>query len=337
MASYALSMATIAAILHGSGRRPALDLVQKFLEHFAAIAEALDNSGVWDERDGMFYDRIVLADGTVVPVRVRSMVAMIPALAAAVVNEDAVDRTLVTDKMFADYLRRHGLGGPTEMTAAGILRGTPGRRRLLVGVTSVDRVRRLCHTLFDPVEFLSPHGLRSLSAYHREHPYRIEVAGLRAGIDYEPAESTTAMFGGNSNWRGPVWFPLNYLLATALERYSEFFGDEFTIEYPTGSGVNATLDAVAADLWERLVSLFLVGDDGRRPCFGGTQRFQTDPRWRDNVMFHEYFHGDNGAGLGAGHQTGWTGLVADVIRRRHHAYPATSQVIARLARGEEIG
>jgi hypothetical protein len=335
MAAYALCMATMAAILHGSGRRPALDLVQKFLEHFAGIAEALEKLGLWDDQDGMFYDRILLADGSAVPVRVRSMVAMIPPLAAAVVNEDAVDRTLVTDKMFADYLGHHGLGGIEELADAGILRGKPGKRRLLVGVTTLDNVERLCRTLFDPAEFLSPHGLRSLSAYHRDHPYALDVAGVHAGIDYEPAESTTMMFGGNSNWRGPVWFPLNYLIADSLERYYEFFGDELTIEYPTGSGNHVTLDVVAADLWERLVSLFLRDRNGARPCFGGVDRMQTDPRWRNNLLFHEYFHGDNGAGLGASHQTGWTGLVADVIRRRHRAYPTVSDVIQRLVEDEE--
>jgi hypothetical protein len=335
MAGYALSMATIAAILHGSGQRPALDLVQKFLEHFAGIADALETVGTWDERDGMFYDRIEPADGDAVPVRVRSMVAMIPLLAVAVVNEQAIDESLVTDKGFAHYLRHHGLGGTKDMIAAGILRGTPGERRLLVGVADLERVRRLWQTIFDPAEFLSPHGLRSLSAYHRDHPYVLDIDGVRAGIDYEPAESTTAMFGGNSNWRGPVWFPLNYLAVTALERYHEFFGAELTIEYPTGSGSWVTLDAVASDLWERLVSIFLVGNDGSRPCFGGMGRFQSDPRWRNNLLFFEYFHGDNAAGLGASHQTGWTGLVADVIRRRHRAYPAVSEVIQRLVEGEE--
>jgi hypothetical protein len=335
MATYALSMATIAAILHGSGQRPALDLVQKFLEHFAAIADALETVGMWDERDGLFYDRLVLPGAGAVPMRVRSMVAMIPPLAAAVVDEQALDQTLVSDKRFADYLRRHGLGTEDDMVAAGILRGEPGKRRLLVGVTRLDRVRRLCRILFDPAEFLSPHGLRSLSAYHREHPYVLEIAGTRAGIEYEPAESTTTMFGGNSNWRGPVWFPLNYLIASTLERYHEFFGADVTIEYPTGSGDNRSLDAIAADLWERLVSLFLLDSDGRRPCFGGEPRLQNDPRWRDNLLFYEYFHGDNGAGLGAMHQTGWTGLVADVIRRRHGAYAPVSQVIQRFIRDRQ--
>ena len=203
-----------------------------------------------------------------------------------------------------------------------------GQHQNLVGVTSTDRVRRLCEKLFDPNEFLSPHGLRSLSLYHRDHPYTIEIQGVHAGIDYEPAESTTAMFGGNSNWRGPVWFPLNYLVVRALERYYEFFGDDFAIEYPTGSGESTTLDVVASDLWKRLVGIFLVDGNGRRPCYGSVDRLQNDPRWRDGVLFFEYFNGDDGAGLGASHQTGWTALVADVIRRRHGSVPTIGQLIA---------
>jgi hypothetical protein len=167
--------------------------------------------------------------------------------------------------------------------------------------------------------------LRALSAYHREHPYQLEVEGVTSSIDYEPAESTTAMFGGNSNWRGPVWFPLNYLVISALESYHRFFGDEFTVEYPTGSGRRLTLDKVAADLQDRL---FTRGPDGRRPCFGGTELLQTDPAWRDNLVFGEYFHGDNGAALGASHQTGWTGLIADVIRRRHGEVRSISEIIS---------
>jgi hypothetical protein len=161
-----------------------------------------------------------------------------------------------------------------------------------------------------------------LSAFHRDHPYELEVEGFRASIDYEPAESTTAMFGGNSNWRGPIWFPLNYLLISALERYHRFFGDELTVEYPTG-GPRHTLDQVAADLRQRLVSLFVVGPDGRRPCFGWVDRLQRDPAWSGNLVFNEYFHGDNGAGLGASHQTGWTGLVADLVRGRPSARAST--------------
>jgi hypothetical protein len=169
--------------------------------------------------------------------------------------------------------------------------------------------------LFDETEFLSPHGIRAISQAHRDHPYELQVGELRASIDYEPAESTTNMFGGNSNWRGPIWFPLNYLLVRSIRVYGDFLGDSFTVEYPTGSGLQHTLGHVADDLRARLISLFLVGDDNRRPCFGGVERMQQDPRWSPFVLFNEYFHGDNGAGLGASHQTGWTGVVADLIRR----------------------
>ena len=193
-----------------------------------------------------------------------------------------------------------------------------------------DRLERLFAKLFDESEFLSPHGLRALSAYHREHPYELQVEGITASIDYEPAESTTSMFGGNSNWRGPVWFPLNYLLVSVLERYHRFYGDDFTIEYPTGSGHHLSLDKVAADLSDRLISVFTAGPDGRRACFGGTEIMQTDPAWHDNLIFSEYFHGDNGAAIGACHQTGWTGVVADLIRRRHGAVEAVGDVVRRI-------
>jgi hypothetical protein len=181
--------------------------------------------------------------------------------------------------------------------------------------------------LFDEAEFLSPYGLRAVSAYHRDHPYQLEAEGLLATIDYEPAESTTDMFGGNSNWRGPLWFPLNYLVSSSLERYHRFFGDDLTVEYPTGSGQRLPLGTIVTDLQDRLISIFLVGPDGRRPCFGWVERLQHDPAWKDNLVFNEYFHGDNGAGLGAAHQTGWTGLIADLIRRRHGAVRAVGDVI----------
>ena len=202
------------------------------------------------------------------------------------------------------------------MVEAGLLQGAPGDQRLLLGVVRIEQLERLFEKLFDEDEFLSPHGLRAVSAFHREHPYELSIEGVSASIDYEPAESTTSMFGGNSNWRGPVWFPLNFLVVTALERYYRFFGDDLKIDYPTGSGVPHTLAEIAADLRHRLVSLFLRDADGRRPCFGGVDRLQRDPAWRDNLLFNEYFHGDNGAGLGASHQTGWTAVVADLIRGR---------------------
>jgi hypothetical protein len=218
-----------------------------------------------------------------------------------------------------------------NLIETGVLRGDAGHRRLLLSCVGIERVMRLFGRLFDPDEFLSPYGLRAMSAFHRDHPYVLDVEGVRATVDYEPAESTTDMFGGNSNWRGPVWFPLNYLATSALERYHRFFGADLTVEYPTGSGRKLTLDAVAGDLWTRLVSIFLAGPDGRRPCFGGVDKLQHDRNWKDNLMFSEYFHGDNAAGLGATHQTGWTGLVADVIRRRHGAVPSIDDVVRALS------
>ncbi len=222
---------------------------------------------------------------------------------------------------------------PAKLREAGVLRGEPGDQHLLLSLAGPARLERLLGWLFSEDEFLSPHGLRALSAWHRDNPYQLDVEGLSASVDYEPAESTTAMFGGNSNWRGPVWFPLNYLVISVLDRYSRFFGDELTIEYPTGSGRQLTLDLVALDLSDRLISIFTRGPDGRRPCFGGTELLQNDPAWKDNLVFSEYFHGDNGAAIGAAHQTGWTGLIADVIRRRHGAVRSLGDVLRGL--GEE--
>ncbi len=194
--------------------------------------------------------------------------------------------------------------------------GEQGSRRLLLAVVSEDKLKRLLAQMFDDQAFLSPFGLRSLSKEHRDHPFTLRVGDKGYTVGYEPAESTADLYGGNSNWRGPVWFPLNHLVISALERYHSFFGDELTIEYPTGSGQQHTLSDVAKDLRERLISLFRVGGDGRRPAYGFVDKLQRDPRWNQHVMFFEYFQGDDGAGLGASHQTGWTGLVVDMIRRR---------------------
>ena len=316
MGFYALSMAAIASILNRTGQRPATDLVLKFLEHFAAMSDAMERLNVWDEADGMYYDKLVSADGAEIHVKIRSMVGIIPLLAAVVVDEHVIARATTVGKQFSRLVEARGLGNVQELGERGLLRGEPGARRLLLGVVGIDRLHRLFEKLFDEDEFLSPYGLRALSAYHREHPYVLSVEGITAEIDYEPAESTTSMFGGNSNWRGPVWFPLNSLVITALERYHRFFGEDFQVEYPTRSGTMLSLDKIADDLRTRLVALFLAGPDGRRPAFGGVERLQSDPAWKDNIVFNEYFHGDNGAGLGATHQTGWTGIVADLIRGR---------------------
>jgi hypothetical protein len=282
---------------------------------------------MWDDTDGLCYDRLVTPNGTVVSVKVRSMVGIIPLLAAIVVDEPLIDRSRNMGKQFAGFLQRMQLNDGESLVERGLLRGEQPDRQMLLGVIDVDQLQRLFQKLFDENEFLSAYGLRSMSAFHREHPYELDVEGVRASIDFEPAESTTAMFGGNSNWRGPIWFPLNYLVISVLERYYHFFGDELAIEYPTGSGSQRHLGDIVNDLRDRLISIFVVGADGRRPCFGWVDRLQHDPAWKDNVLFNEYFHGDNGAGLGASHQTGWTGLVADVIRRRHGAVPPLGDIL----------
>jgi hypothetical protein len=333
MAFYAVSMASIATVLYRSGRRPADDITLKFLEHFASIADAINTRGLWDDSDGLYYDKLLTADGTEIPVKTRSMVGVIPVLAATIVDQRMLEDSLRLGKQFADFLRRYGIDDPAKLTARGLLRGEAGDQRMLLSVVGLDHLQKLAARLFDESEFLSPYGLRALSAYHRDHPYVLDVEGQTSTIDYEPAESTTAMFGGNSNWRGPLWFPLNFLLTGVLARYHRFFGDDLTLEYPSGSGHRVPLGVITADLQDRLISIFLVGPDGRRPCFGWVERLQQDPEWKDNIVFSEYFHGDNAAGLGASHQTGWTGVIADVIRRRHGAVPSIDDVLAAIDSG----
>jgi hypothetical protein len=332
MGLYALAMLAIATVLDWSGQRQARGLVLKFLEHFAGIRAALDRQGLWDEADGLYYDRLLTPSGQAVPVKVRSVVGLIPALAAAVIDGDMLRRARSVNKLFTGFLEHEGFGDLEKLAHTPQLRGQAAGQRLLLSVAPPGRLGRLYARLFDESEFLSPYGLWALSAYHRDQPYEFDIDGLTAVVDYEPAESTTSMFGGNSNWRGPIWFPLNYLVITALERYHQFYGDDFEIEYPAGSGQRLTLDRIAADLRDRLISLFTKDDNGRRPCFGQTERMQTDPAWRDNLVFGEYFHGDNGAALGASHQTGWTGLIGDVILRRHGAAPAIADVLGDLSR-----
>src|SRR6185437_671023 len=348
---YAMAMASIALTLHWSGQRPGTDLVMKFLEHFAAIRDALDDIGLWDESDGMYYDRLITPDGQAVSLRVRSVAGMIPALALGVIDEGSIQSSMAVGKRFASFLAGQDLtdaqghagipGGPPPVASTPgrhrpavreeLYRGPQGHRRLLLSLAGPQKLARLLTRLFDEAEFLSPHGIRGLSAWHREHPLAVDIEGYKASIDYEPAESTTPLFGGNSNWRGPIWFPVNYLIISALDRYHRFFGDDLMVEYPTGSGRKLTLDMIAADLSDRLISIFAENAQGHRPVFGGTEPFRSDPAWRDNLLFNEYFQGDDGAGLGASHQTGWTGLVADLIRRRHGAVRSIGDVIADIA------
>ena len=331
MGAYALAMLAIAGVLSWTGEGQWQDLIMKFLEHFAGIRHALDQQGLWDEGDGLFYDRLITPQGYAVPVKVHSMVGMVPALAAAVIDGQALQNAMNMNKLFMGFLQREGIEGKEQLSERPQMRGEPGHERLLLSVARPDQIQRLFAKLFDEAEFLSPHGLRILSAYHRDHPYHFDIGDYRASIDYEPAESTTPMFGGNSNWRGPIWMPVNYLLIDALERYQRFYGDDLEVEYPTGLGKRLTLDLIGADLQDRLISLFTRNADGRRACFGGTEKMQTDPTWHDNLIFGEYFHGDNGAAIGAFHQTGCTGLIADLILRRHGAVRALGEVLRDLA------
>ena len=337
MGSYALSLGVIAAVLNWSGKRQAQDLVLKFMEHFAGIRTALDEQGLWDDTDGLFYDRLVTPSGYTVPVKVHSMVGIIPALAAGVIDGNMLQQTMTMNKMFTRFLAKEGVGDVQKLAETPQLRGEGSGQRLLLSVARPAQLERLFAKLFDESEFLSPHGLRAVSAYHRDHPYQFDAEGYQSSIDYEPAESTTSMFGGNSNWRGPIWMPVNYLVVESLERYHRFYGADFEVEYPTGSGKRLTLDRIVADLQDRLISLFIRDADGRRPCFGGTEKMQTDPAWKDNLIFSEYFHGDNGAAIGAFHQTGWTGLIADVILRRHGAVRALGDVLRDISerRGDD--
>ncbi|GIF21898.1 hypothetical protein BJ973_002225 [Actinoplanes tereljensis] len=285
-----------------------LEQAQSYVEHFAWIAAAVNApalASMWDEEDGFFYDLLRLPDGTAVRLKVRSMVGLLP-LAAATVFDSAVSARF---PQLIDEANRF-LGRHPSVAAAfppGRFAGRPGSH--LLALFDETRLRRILERMLDENEFLSPYGLRSLSRYHEEHPFEFDAGGARYRVAYTPAESDSGMFGGNSNWRGPVWFPVNALMIRALLNLYVGYGDEFTVECPTGSGVKMTLYDVAKELSDRLTRLFLPAADGRRPCFGGQEVFDRE-HWRDLLLFSEYFHGDNGAGLGAAHQTGWTGLAA---------------------------
>jgi hypothetical protein len=308
---YCLNMLEMALVL--ASHDPVYeDVATKFFEHFTYIASAMRTQGLWDEPEGFFFDVVHLADGGLVPLRVISMVGVVALFAVTVLEADLADRMSTFRHRMEWFLaNKPGYADCVQHMADP---GVAGRR--LLSVVDPERLRRILAHVLAEDELLSPHGVRSLSRAHKAAPVSLDLNGVVATVDYEPAESTNTLFGGNSNWRGPVWFPLNYLLIESLRRFDQFLGDSYTVEYPTGSGNHQTLEAVANDLAQRLVGLFLPAADGTRPVFGGDDRFNHDPAWSEQLLFHEYFHGDTGAGLGASHQTGWTGLVADLISYR---------------------
>ena len=312
MALYCQNMLEIAAQL--ALERPAYaEMCIKFMEHFLWIATALvhggDNVGMWDEQDGFFYDVLRMPDGSAQRLKVRSMVGLLPLCAVTMFDGELITRY----PQVADELRRFLRARP-ELKAFihdPTKTGCVGRR--LTSILNESKLRQVLSKMLDENEFLSPYGIRALSRYHAEHPYIFHAGDQEHRVSYLPAESNTGMFGGNSNWRGPIWMPLNALIIRALLQYYMYYGNGFIVECPTGSGRKMTLYQVAEELARRLASIFLLNKDGRRPVHGGTKRFQEDPHWRDCILFYEYFHGDNGAGLGASHQTGWSGLIAGVM------------------------
>jgi hypothetical protein len=291
------------------------DIASKFFEHFVAIADAMNHlggSGLWHEEDGFYYDRFVHPDGASEPVRLRSLVGVVPLFAVEFIEQSRLDRLPGFARRTRWFLKHR-----PEVAAhiSFLTRDGHDSGRHLLALPSRERLERVLARVLDEREFLSPFGVRSLSKAYQQEPYTIRLHGEEHCVRYVPGDSDTWLFGGNSNWRGPVWFPLNHLLIEALERYHEFYGDSFTVEFPTGSGVRLTLDRVAAELARRLASLFLPGPDGTRPALAAEPRFASDPHWKDLPHFHEFFHGDTGAGLGASHQTGWTALVARLIEK----------------------
>jgi len=292
------------------------DVASKFWEHFIYIAHAMNTRGgedidLWDEEHGFYYDVLHLPDGQHFPLKVRSMVGLIPLFAVQTLEPKLLNR-LPGFKRRLEWFIDHR---PELIQNVACMR-TPGQEeRRLLSVVTPDRLRRVLKLMLDEREFLSPYGIRALSQSHRDHPYTLTVSGVQHRVDYEPAESSTGLFGGNSNWRGPIWFPVNYLIIESLQKFHFYLGDDYKVECPTGSGRMATLWEVAGEISRRLTRIFLRTADGRRPVHGGSGKFQTDPHWRDLVLFYEYFHGDTGAGVGAGHQTGWTGLVAKLLQQ----------------------
>jgi hypothetical protein len=315
MAMYTLNLLAIALELANEDSAYE-DVASKFWEHFVYIARAMDHRGqdgvgLWDEKDGFFYDVLRLPDGVHFPMKVRSMVGLIPLFAVETLEPELLERLPGFKRRLEWFVENR----PDLTENLACMRTIGAGERRLLSIANPQQLRDILEFMLDENEFLSPYGIRALSRVHREHPYCLEVDGMSHCVDYEPAESTTGLFGGNSNWRGPVWFPVNFLLIESLQKFHHYLGDDFKVEFPRGSGTMITLWEVSQELSRCLARLFLRDENGRRPVYGGSEKFQSDPHWRDLVLFYEYFHGDNGAGLGASHQTGWTGLVTKLLQQ----------------------
>jgi hypothetical protein len=267
--------------------------------------------GLWNDEDNFFYDVLWMSSGEKVPLRLRSIVGLIPLFAVGIVEQGVIDKLPELWSKFELYRERRS--DLVKLVSRWNEGGVKGRR--LFSLVRVFRMTRLLHRMLDESEFLSPYGVRALSRSYLDQPYDFECDGVHYRVTYEPGESDGALFGGNSNWRGPVWMPINYLLIENLRRFYQFYGDGLTLECPTGSGTMMSLDEIADELCRRILTIFLRGPDGRRPVFGPYEKFQVDPHFKDYILFHEYFHGDNGRGCGASHQTGWTGLIANLIEQ----------------------
>ena len=314
MGMYALNMLSIALEL--ARHRPAYeDVATKFFEHFIYIANAINapchEGGLWHEEDGFYYDSLHYANGHRVPMRLQSFVGLIPLCAVATIDPELIEQ-LPQFRRRAQWFMKYR---PYLMENLSYMREPGENGRLLLSLVGPKKLKQITQRMFDPEQFLSDFGLRSMSKVYEEHPYTIEQNGQNFSVDYQPAESNTHLFGGNSNWRGPIWFPTNYLMYESLRRFHRYYGDSFKVEYPTGSNNFITLEAAAHDLAQRLSNIFLLDDEEKRPYLGGNHLFQTDPNWQNHILFYEYFHGDNGAGIGASHQTGWTALVARLLQK----------------------
>jgi hypothetical protein len=315
MGMYCLNMLAIALELAKDD--PAYeDVASKFFEHFVYIARAMNDFGsegvsLWDEEDGFYYDVLHLPNGEEHFLKIRSMVGLIPLFAVETLEPEIIDRLPGFKRRMQWFIDNHpDVPEHIEMTQ----RSARGVRRLL-SLVSRKQLKRVLSRMLDETEFLSPYGIRALSRYHQDHPYEVFVNGNVSRVDYEPAESSTGLFGGNSNWRGPIWMPVNYLLIESLQKFHHYYGEDFQVPCPARSNRNSDLWQVASEISRRLGHIFVRGKDGRRPVAGVLEHFQCDPHWRDLILFHEYFHGDNGAGIGANHQTGWTGLVAKLLEQ----------------------